>query len=138
MTNELDDGLIVVERQEDIPKFASEAEEAAFWSTHALGNRLFTHRGPRPGGLVEKLSKLRFQPRAVYDRDADAVYVYLYWGRSGKTKKLDRSRLLDFGDDGRLIGVQFLKASKGIHLRGVPDPERVADLLKDLDLHILA
>ena len=137
MTDEQNGSMAVVERWEDIPRFANEAEEATFWSTHALGERLLTRRGPRPGSLAEKLSKLRFQPHTVYSRDADAVYVYLRWGRGTKAKKLDQARLVDFADDGAVIGVQFLGASRGIDLRGIPERWQVATLLEGLDLPIL-
>ena len=136
-SNELDDGMTVVQRLEDIPKFANEAEEAAFWSTHALAAHLFTRRGPRPGSLAEKRSKQRFEPHAVYSRDADAVYVYLRWGRGSKTKHLDRARLVDFADDGTVLGVQVLNVREGIDLCDLPERERVADLQKDLDVHVL-
>lgn len=138
MTSELDDGMAIVERREDIPKFASEADEAAFWSTHTLADHLLSRRGPRPGSLAEKLSKQRFVPHAVYSQDADAVYVYLRWGGSSRTRELDQTRLVDLAEDGTVTGVQFLNVSKGIDLREVPECERVVDLLKDLDVHLLA
>jgi len=43
-----DEGLIVVERAEDIPRGMTEAEEAEFWSTHALGGELLERMRPVP------------------------------------------------------------------------------------------
>ena len=42
LTQPLDDtGMIPVEGPEEVPRFASEAEEHAFWSTHSIGEQWF-------------------------------------------------------------------------------------------------
>jgi uncharacterized protein (DUF4415 family) len=41
-----DDGLEVIERPEDIPTFASEAEEREFWQTHTFGAGLLERMRP--------------------------------------------------------------------------------------------
>lgn len=130
----------IVKQREAIPKFANEAEEAAFWSTHSLAHRLFTRRGPRPGSTAEKLSRQRFKPHATFSQGADAIYVYLTWGRSAKARVIDDFRLVDYARDGSLIGVRFLNVSRGVDLNGVPERDRVASLLNDLslDLHVFA
>jgi hypothetical protein len=55
-----DEGFAVVERREDIPQFASEAEEADFWSTHALSDELLEQFRPVPedgGGILPAARK---------------------------------------------------------------------------------
>lgn len=134
------DGDGIVERREAIPKFASEAEEAAFWSTHSLADHLFTRQGPRPGSVVEKLSRQRFKPHATFSKDADAIYVSLAWGRPARTRVLDDARSMDYADDGSLIGLRFLSASKGLDLSDIPERDQVVSLLKELNanLHVVA
>ncbi|MGI9148002.1 MAG: CopG family antitoxin [Chloroflexota bacterium] len=41
-----DDGLELVEHQGDIPTFQDEAEEAAYWETHTLGDGLLEQMKP--------------------------------------------------------------------------------------------
>ena len=130
-------GSKIVRDWADVPKFASEAEEQAFWDWHTPAAELFDRRGHRPGSIAEQLARKRFRPHAVYSRDDDAVYVYLAWGRRGETRDLDRGRRVDYATDGTVTGVQFLHASKGLHLKGVPEPEHVRSLVKDLGLPIL-
>jgi hypothetical protein len=60
-----------VERWEDVPEFASEAEEAEFWSTHALGEGLLQESGPPPEGLLPP-PRARSTPTAVRF-DADTI-----------------------------------------------------------------
>ena len=37
---------------EEIPAFASEDEEAAFWATHSFGPEILEKMGPLPDGLL--------------------------------------------------------------------------------------
>lgn len=138
MTDE-PDGHIVL-RWEDVPRFSTEAEEQAFWDAHTPAASLFTRRGPRPGSLAEKLSQQQFRPHATFSEGDDAIYVYLAWGRRGRSKDLGATRRADYTVDGTVTGVQFLGVHSGIDLRGVPQQDRVKDLLKalNLDLPIVA
>ena len=128
--DKLDDGMIVVERREDIPPFLNEEDEAAYWDTHTLAPHLFTRRGPRQGSLAEKLSQRSFKPHAVLSRDMDAVYVYLRWGRPAVSRELDGRRLIDYAGDGSVIGVRFLQVSRGMDLSGVPEHDQIRILLE--------
>ncbi len=40
-----ENGRHIVERREDIPAFASESEERAFWETHTMGGALLDEMG---------------------------------------------------------------------------------------------
>lgn len=41
-----------VQSAEDIPTFATEAEEAEFWATHSLGDSFLDHMGPIAEGIL--------------------------------------------------------------------------------------
>lgn len=42
----------IVERQEDIPAFATEDEEHNYWATHTLSQALLNHMGPIDDGFL--------------------------------------------------------------------------------------
>ena len=48
MVNTASSPLTVVEHLSEIPAFASEAEEADFWATHALGDAVWDEMEPVP------------------------------------------------------------------------------------------
>jgi hypothetical protein len=51
-------GLFIIEREEDIPAFASEDEEREFWDTHTFSDGLLETFGP-PDEEVAELLGLR-------------------------------------------------------------------------------
>lgn len=53
----------VVRALEDVPAFASEAEEAQFWATHSLGEEVLQQMGPLPESLIP--TRPRTRPVAV-------------------------------------------------------------------------
>jgi len=58
-----------VQSWEEVPTFSSEEEEAEFWSTHGLGERLLATMGPLPGGVLPD-ARPRTRPIAVrFDED---------------------------------------------------------------------
>ncbi len=69
-----------------------------------------------------------------YDPEADAVYIS-FGEPEGRVrpKELDRRRHVDYDDAGALVGIEFLFVSKGMDLDGVPEAERVRDLLRSLN-----
>ncbi|PIN79924.1 hypothetical protein COV16_01695 [Candidatus Woesearchaeota archaeon CG10_big_fil_rev_8_21_14_0_10_34_8] len=52
--------------------------------------------------------------KITYDKDADAAYIYLAEPsrKSKKTKEVKKHIILDFDEEGILIGVEVLYASK--------------------------
>ena len=57
------------------------------------------------------------KPRITYDPQADAVYVYLTEKiKEPKTHDVDRDIYLDFDEQGRLMGIEVLEASKRLDL----------------------
>jgi CopG antitoxin of type II toxin-antitoxin system len=75
-----DDGLIVVNSEDEVPDFATEAEEAAFWDTHTFGPGLLARmkhlRGPDADpALVAALPPARPRSSPVTIRlNADLLY----------------------------------------------------------------
>jgi hypothetical protein len=48
MSHENNRHLHVIESFDEVPEFASEAEEAEYWSTHSLGEKLLEMMKPVP------------------------------------------------------------------------------------------
>ena len=70
----------------------------------------------------------------TYDLAGDALYVYLMSQETqiDHTDELGDHRIVDFDSQGRVIGVEFLNASHGIDLSGIPEAERVAAAIRSL------
>ena len=49
-----------------------------------------------------------------YDKQADALYIYLNKGRIRKTMKAGKNILIDLGAKDRVLGVEFYKISKSV------------------------
>ncbi|MEK9175189.1 MAG: DUF2283 domain-containing protein [Patescibacteria group bacterium] len=49
-----------------------------------------------------------------YDKQADALYIYLGTGRIKKTLKAGKNILVDVGDKDRVLGVEFYKISHSV------------------------
>ena len=50
--------------------------------------------------------------RYTYDVEADAIYIYLREGvKVARSQIVDKDRVVDFGPDGRPVGVEILGAS---------------------------
>lgn len=71
----------------------------------------------------------RAQVRLEYDRDADAIYIWLRDLPYAYGEDLDHSRRIDYGPDGRPIGVELLGVSRGVLLDALPEQQAIARLL---------
>ena len=49
-----------------------------------------------------------------YDKQADALYIYLNKGRIKKTAKAGKNTLIDFGVGDKVIGVEFYNISRSV------------------------
>jgi uncharacterized protein YuzE len=69
-----------------------------------------------------------------YDPEADAMYVWLapVGTTSARSEALDDGRIVDYDDNERPVGVEFLGVSKGVDLLSVPDAVAIAELLAKL------
>ena len=69
--------------------------------------------------------------QVTYDPEANALYVKLIDIPVHRTHALDDLRLIDYSEDGGVVGVEFLQASDGLDLRDLPFSKKVAHLIKE-------
>ena len=74
-----------------------------------------------------------------YSREVDAIYIWLRRGvERAFGRKLDDSRYIDFGGDGRPIGIELLNVSHGVETEGLPEKAAVERLLARRRIRIFA
>lgn len=70
-----------------------------------------------------------------YDSEGDVLYVQFVPDREvAKTVSLDDLRLIDYSDDGAVVGLEFIDASAGVDLRDVPFAHTAEQIIGDADL----
>jgi uncharacterized protein YuzE len=57
---------------------------------------------------------------AEYDEEADVLYVTLLDEDVENTVELDDLRMVDYTENGRVVGVEFISPSAGIDLHDIP------------------
>jgi len=75
-------------------------------------------------------------PRAEYDQEADAIYVWLADAKASKSAQLDDFRNIDYSADGAVVGVEFIDVSGGVDLSDIPYSQTVERVIGDLGLGI--
>ncbi len=75
-----------------------------------------------------------------YYPEADVLYVTLADHPVARTEPLDDLRLIDYSQDGAVVGIEFIGASGGVDPVAVPFAHRVEELIGDsgLPLNIFA
>ncbi|MBL7125271.1 MAG: DUF2283 domain-containing protein [Dehalococcoidales bacterium] len=73
-----------------------------------------------------------------YDREADALYVYLSDKPYAYGRDLDNERRIDYAADGTPIGIELLSVSKGVNPDDLPEQSEVIDLLESQNIKIFA
>ena len=68
--------------------------------------------------------------KSTYDKEADAVYVYLADKPYCYTKSLDNMRYIDYALDDTPIGVELLGVSNGVNTDDLPNSREIMQLLK--------
>ena len=58
--------------------------------------------------------------KVEYDKRRDVVYFSFTTGDAARQVRLDAARIIDYGADGAVVGVEFLSPSRGIELPGLP------------------
>ena len=71
-----------------------------------------------------------------YDDEADVLYVEIAEGEVAHTVAYGDLRLVDEAPDGSVLGVEFISASQGIDLSGVPLRSEIEEALGKSDLPI--
>ncbi|MDP7324270.1 MAG: DUF2283 domain-containing protein [Candidatus Woesearchaeota archaeon] len=64
-----------------------------------------------------------------YDKDADAVYIEFRKGNFSKNRKIDDLTIIDLDEEGNLLGIEILDASKRIPKESLTSV-KVNDLIK--------
>ena len=78
-----------------------------------------------------------FIPRAEYHRDIDILHVQLSDAEIVRTRELDIWRNVDFAEDGQVVAVEFVNASRGVDLQGVPRQAEVEQLVRQSGLRVV-
>lgn len=78
--------------------------------------------------------------QVTYDVERDVLYVRLQLGRSARQAFLDDLRIIDYSEEGTVLGVEFLGASDGVDLSDVPFAHTISELIDQsgLKLRMLA
>jgi uncharacterized protein YuzE len=72
----------------------------------------------------------------TYSETADALYVQLQDAKVVRVTPVDDLRIIDFAADGSVVGVEFLAASEGVNLKGLPEGTRLKELIRGLQFSI--
>jgi len=72
-----------------------------------------------------------------YDERADAIYVPMATAEWHHQVNLDDRRILDYNENGLLIGIELLGVSNGIDVEGLPETTLLAKALTELGIAIL-
>ncbi len=67
--------------------------------------------------------------KAKYDKEADAIYIYLSNKAYAYGKDLDEVRRIDYASDNTPIGIELLDVSKGININDLPDRKGISAYL---------
>lgn len=77
-----------------------------------------------------------FRPHAEHDSESDAIYVWLIDEPARRSVQIDDCRTIDYSEDRRVVGIEFLGVGGGIDLSDIPFRHTVEQLIGDLGLGI--
>ncbi len=58
--------------------------------------------------------------KVEFDKRRDVAYFSFSSAGAARQVRLDAARIIDYGADGAVVGVEFLSPSRGIELPGLP------------------
>ena len=73
-----------------------------------------------------------------YDKEADAVYLYLSNKKVAQSKELDTQRVVDYSEDGEIRGIEFLAVSNGVTTDDLPHRDEIERILFDRGIKTFA
>ncbi len=73
-----------------------------------------------------------------YDREADAMYVWLRDLPYAFGVDLDHARHIDYAEDEKPIGIELLNVSRGVNLDDLPERAALERMLKEHQIPIFA
>ncbi len=74
--------------------------------------------------------------RVEHDKAHDAAYFEFSPAAAARQVKLDNARIIDYGADGSVVGVEFISPSRGMDLRGVPGAAEIEREARRLGLPV--
>ncbi len=73
----------------------------------------------------------------LHDPEADAIYIRLRDLPYAFGEDLDRERRVDYGEDGKPIGIELLCVSQGVLLDDLPEAGKIELLLREQGVEVL-
>ena len=80
------------------------------------------------------MSQLRYE----YDREADAIYVYLSEKPYAFGEDIRKERRIDYAADRTPVGIELTCVSEGVDLADLPARDALAELLTELHIKLYA
>jgi uncharacterized protein YuzE len=74
--------------------------------------------------------------RTEYDKEHDAAYFAFSSAAAVRQERLSNLRVIDYGADGAVVGVEFVSPSGGMDLTGVPRANEIAQAARELGLPV--
>jgi uncharacterized protein YuzE len=74
--------------------------------------------------------------KTEYDPKRDAAYFEFSRAHSVRQERLSDLRIIDYGADGKVVGVEFLSPSLGMDLTGIPNASEIEREARRLGLPI--
>ena len=74
--------------------------------------------------------------KTTYDRKHDVAYVEFSGADSARQIAVDDATIIDYADDGAVVGVEFISPSRGVNLVGVPHAAEIEREVRRLGLPI--
>lgn len=63
--------------------------------------------------------------KVEFDRRHDVAYFAFSAAGSVRQVKVDNTTIIDYADDGSVVGVEFISPSRGVNLAGVPRADEI-------------
>ena len=57
----------------------------------------------------------------TFDKNADAIYIEFRKGSFAKNKKIDDFTIIDFDNEGKILGIELLEVSKRIPIESLSE-----------------
>ena len=70
----------------------------------------------------------------TYDKEANAVYIYLCEKPYSFGRRLDDERSIDYAHDGTPIGIEILYVSSGVNVTGLPESDELIKLFEGINI----
>ena len=76
--------------------------------------------------------------RVEYDKEADAIYIYLDDRPVAHTEKLDDLRYIDYAHDNTPVGIELICVSDGVITNDLPQRATIEALLEKHHIKLFA